>query len=132
MNKHVDPKHPFASHSAIGEPSFADILQAIASEERLNDDRKRHWSTSLRKMADYLDRPLPMIPARISGISQQVMALHPARLGVNGKTFANHRANARAALNWFKDRKGGLGRSAAMSASYRDLLARLDAAITAT
>ena len=125
MNKHVDPEHSFASHSAIGEPSFADVLQAIASDERLNDDRKRHWTTSLRKVADYLDRPLPMIPARISGISQQVMALHPARLGVNGKTFANHRANARAALNWFKDRRSGLGRGAAMSTAYRDLLASI-------
>ena len=122
MNKHVDPKLPFASHSAIGEPSFADVLQAIASDDGLSDDRKRHWPTSLRKMAQYLDRPLPMIPARISGISQQVLALHPAKLGANDKTFANHRANARAALNWFKDRKGGLGREAAMSAPYRDLL----------
>ena len=123
MNKHVDPKHPCASHSAIGEPSFADVLHAIATDERLSDDRKRHWTTSLRKMADYLDRPLSMIPARISGISRQVMALHPVRLGVNGKTFANHRANTRAALNWFKDSMNGWGREAAMSTAYRDLLA---------
>ena len=91
MNKHVDPKLPFASHSAIGEPSFADVLQAIASDDGLSDDRKRHWPTSLRKMAQYFDRPLPMIPARISGISQQVLALHPAKLGANDKTFADHR-----------------------------------------
>jgi integrase len=122
MNKHVESGHPFATHSAIGEPSFADVLHAISNDERLSDDRKRHWSTSLRKVADYLGRPLPIIPARISGISQQIRALHPRRLGVNGKTFANHRANARAALNWFKDRKGGLGRQAAMATAYRDLL----------
>jgi integrase len=122
MNKHADPRHPFASHSAIGEPSFEDVLQAIARDEGLTDDRKRHWTTSLRKMAEYLDKPLPMIPARISGIGQQIVALHPARLGVNDKTFANHRANARAALNWFREGSGGLGRAAAMSVAYRDLL----------
>ncbi|MEQ1945179.1 tyrosine-type recombinase/integrase [Mesorhizobium sp. VNQ89] len=122
MNKHVDPRHPFSAHSAIGEPSFADVLQAIASDDHLSDGRKRHWSTSLRKMAEYIDRPMPTMPARISGISQQVLALHPARLGVNDKTFANHRANAKAALNWFKDCRGGLGRAAAMTAAYRELL----------
>ncbi|MEW9804986.1 tyrosine-type recombinase/integrase [Mesorhizobium sp. ZMM04-5] len=125
MTKHVDPERPFAKTSAIGEPSFAEVLQAIASDDGLSDDRKRHWSTSLRKMAEYLDRPMPMIPARISGIGQQVSSLHPAQLGVNDKTFANHRANAKAALNWFKDCRGGLGRAAAMSAAYRELLVRI-------
>lgn len=123
MNKHVDPGHPFASHSAIGEPSFEDALQAIVRDEDLTEGRKRHWATSLRKMAEYLERPLTMIPARVSGIAQQVAALHPPRLGVNGKTFANHRSNAKAALNWFKDRGGGLGHAATMSVAYRGLLA---------
>jgi hypothetical protein len=123
MNNHVDPGHPFASHSAIGEPSFEDVLQAIERDECLNESHKRHWTTSLRKIAEYLDKPLPMIPARISGIGQQIVALHPAKLGVNGKTFANHRSNAKAALNWFRDRGSGLGRAAAMSTEYRQLLA---------
>lgn len=131
MNIHLGPGHAFTSHSAIGEPSFADVLRAIASDEHLTEDRKRHWSTSLRKMAEYLGKPLPILPARISGINRQVVALHPSRLGVNGKTFANHRSNARAALNWFRDSKGGFGRAAPMSEPYRDLLGSIERAITA-
>ena len=123
MVKDVELDCPVADQLPIGEPSFADVIQAIVKDESVSADHKRHWTTSLRKMADYLDRPPSMIPARIPGIGQQIRALHPARLGVNGKTFANHRANARAALNWFKGRKGGLGRQAAMSTAYRDLLA---------
>jgi hypothetical protein len=85
----------------IGEPSFADAMTAIEKAEDLSPTQKRHWSTSLRQMARYLDRPLSLIPTRIAAIAEAVKKLHPVRLGVKPKTFANHRANARAALLWF-------------------------------
>ena len=88
----------------IGEPSWADAMTAIEKSEDLTPTQKRHWCTSLRQMGRYLDRPLSLIPARIAAVSPAVKKLHPARLGVNAKTFANHRANARTALLWFNGR----------------------------
>jgi hypothetical protein len=41
----------------IGEPSFADAMAAIEKAEHLSRIQKRHWSTSLRQVGRYLDRP---------------------------------------------------------------------------
>jgi len=54
-----------------------------------------------------------------------VKKLHPARLGVNAKTFANHRANVRTALLWFNRQMPEGGRKAPMDSSYRSLLERV-------
>ena len=105
----------------IGEPSWADAMTAIEKDEHLTPAQKRHWCTSLRQVGRYLDRPLSLIPARIAAIGPAVKKLHPARLGVNPKTFANHRANARTALLWFNKQMPEGGRKAPMDPSYRSL-----------
>ena len=114
------------SGSSIGEPSFADAIDMIAAADDLTTERKRYWSTSLRQMAGYLDQPLATIPARIAAINPAVRKLHPEALGVNPKTFANHRANLRAALLWFNRQTLGTGRNAPMASAYRCLLADVD------
>jgi hypothetical protein len=106
----------------IGEPSWADVTDTIEKDDDLSPMRKRHWLTSLRQMGGYLDRPLSMIPTRIAAIGPAVKRLHPGRLGVNAKTFANHRANVRAALLWFNRQTPGCGREASMDPRYRSLL----------
>ncbi len=106
----------------IGEPSWADAANAIEKAVDLGPDQKRHWCTSLRRMGRYLDRPLSLIPTRIAAIGPAVKKLHPARLGVNAKTFANHRANTRTALLWFNRQMPDGGRKAPMAPSYRTLL----------
>src|SRR5262245_51250531 len=102
----------------IGESSCADALVAIENARDLQPVQQRHWRTSLRQMGRYLDRPLSLIPARIAVIGPAVKKLHSARLGVNPKTFANHRANARAALLWFNKQPRRDGREAPIDASY--------------
>jgi len=77
-------------------------------------------------MGRYLDRPLFLIPTRIAAIGPAVKELHPARLGVNSKTFANHRANARAALLWFNRQTPDSGRKAPMDPCYRSLLEQVE------
>src|SRR5262245_54574514 len=72
----------------IGEPSWADAIIAIDQDEDFTPTQKRHWSTSMRQVGRYLDRPLSLIPTRIAAIGPAVKKLHPARLGVNAKTFA--------------------------------------------
>jgi hypothetical protein len=106
----------------IGEPSFAEVIAAIDKADDLGPDQKRHWPTSLRRTGRYLDRPLCVIPTRIAAIGPAVKRLHPVRLGVNPKTFANHRANARAALLWFNRQTAGCGHKASMHPCYRLLL----------
>jgi integrase len=110
----------------IGDPSFADAIAAIEKAEDLSPNQKRHWLTSLRRMARYLDRPLSLIPTRIAAIREAVKRLHPARLGVGRKTFLNHRANARAALLWFNKQTPYSGRKAPMDPTYRALLDRVE------
>jgi len=110
----------------IGEPSFADAMAAIEKAEDLSLTQKRHWLTSLRQMARYLDRPISLIPTRIAAIAEAVKKLHPATLGVNPKTFANHRANARAALLWFNRQQPDSGRKAPMDPRYRSLLEQVE------
>jgi hypothetical protein len=106
----------------IGEPSWADAIAAIEKADDLRADQKRQLPTSLRRMAAYLDKPLSMIPTRIAAVGAAVKKLHPSRLGVNPKTFANHRANAKAALLWFNRQTPGCGRKAWMEPCYRSLL----------
>ena len=83
------------------EPSFLDLIAAIEREPELSEQLRRHWICSLRKVADWLDRPAAVIPARWSAVQMAVGQLHHARVGVTAKTLANHRSNARAALRWF-------------------------------
>jgi hypothetical protein len=109
----------------IGEPSWADATDTIEKDDDLSPMRKRHWLTSLHQMGGYLDRPLSMIPTRIAGIGPAVKRLHPGRLSVNPKTFANHRANVRAALLWFNRQTAGCGRNASMDSCYRLLLEKV-------
>lgn len=110
----------------IGEPSFADAMAAIERAEDLSPAQKQHWPSSLRRMAYYLDRPLPLIPTRIAAIAEAVKKLHPAKLGVNHKTFINHRANAKAALLWFNRQQPDSGRKAPMGSHYRSLLQQVE------
>jgi integrase len=109
----------------IGEPSFADAIAAIEASADLDIITRRHWATSLRALARYLDLPPESIPARVLAIQHRVSRLHPAQLGVNPKTFANHRANAKAALNWFGRVAHGSARKAPMAAEYRSSLAKV-------
>ena len=109
----------------IGEPCWAAVIVAIEEADDLGPDQKRHWPTALRQMGRYLDRQLSLIPTRIAAIGPAVKRLHPARLGVHPKTFANHRANAKAALLWFNRQTPGCGRKGAMDPCYRSLLERV-------
>ena len=105
------------------EPSFADAIRAIenAGDETLSATQRQYWPTSLRKMAQYIGRPPELIAARIMSVRQKIRSLHPNMLGVNEKTFANHRANVKAALNWFSKAANVPKRGAPMSAAWREL-----------
>ena len=119
MNEISKPANVPDGAILIGEPSCADVIIAIEKADDLDPAEKRHLATSLRRMALYLGRPLTMIPTRIAAIGPAIKRLHPTRLGVNAKTFANHRSNVRKALLWFNRQTPGCGRKALMDSCYR-------------
>jgi hypothetical protein len=86
----------------LPEPSFLDLVAAIKQATELSDERRGHWVCSARQIAKWLDRPITLVPARWTPIHIAVGQLHHARLGVRPKTLANHRANVKAALRWFR------------------------------
>ena len=87
--------------AALLEPSFLDLIAAIEQAAELSEQRRRHWTCSLRQIAKWLDRPAAAIPARWNSVQMSVGALHYARVGMTAKTLANHKSNVRAALRWF-------------------------------
>src|SRR5215218_1356766 len=90
-----------ATSAPLIEPSLADALAAIEHAEALSPDIRRHWACSLRRIAEALDRPLALLPARWTALRFPVSRLHPAPLQLTAKTLANHRANLKAALRWY-------------------------------
>ncbi len=88
------------------EPSFAALIAAVEQAADLPVQSRRHWVCSVRQVAKWLDRPPAEIPARWNAIRMSVRQLHPARVRVTAKTFANHKSNVRGALRWFGNEHG--------------------------
>ena len=52
------------------ETSFADAIVIITAAQELPEQSRRHWTTSLRRIAKALDKPLEMIPAATAPFGQ--------------------------------------------------------------
>ena len=64
------------------ETSFADAIAIIAASDELSEQRKRHWATSLRQFAKWVDKPLEVIPARYSAVRAELAQLHEVPPGL--------------------------------------------------
>jgi integrase len=84
------------------EPSFADAIAAIEQGSELSPSRRTHWVCSLRQIAKTLGRPPESIAARWGAVALKINQLHHVGSGVEWKTLANHKSNAKAALHWFR------------------------------
>src|ERR1700722_6458226 len=82
------------------EPTFADTITAIATATDLSEEKRRHWRSSLTRIANAFDQPLELIPARYSANRGRMAGLHHVPLDWTPKTLANHKPNARAAFIW--------------------------------
>ena len=103
------------------EPSFADAIAAIEKADDLPAGRKTHLICSLRQIAKMLGRPVESIAARWGAVAIKVNRLHHADGGVEWKTLANHKANAKAALFWFCKEKDNPFRGAPLIEEWRKL-----------
>jgi integrase len=88
--------------NGILEPSFADAIAAIEQTSELPPSRRTHLVCSLRQIAKALGRPPESLAARWGAVALKVNQLHHAGSGVEWKTLANHKSNAKAALHWFR------------------------------
>ena len=93
---------PIGTKQGIGEASLADLIEALDRFPAELAPCRPYWISSIRQIAGFLGLPPETLPARLTALSGRIARLHPDALGVNRKTFANHRANLRAALNWFR------------------------------
>jgi hypothetical protein len=57
------------------EPSFVDAIAVIATADELPKQTQRHWTTSLRQIAKALDKPLEVIPARLTALRADLARL---------------------------------------------------------
>jgi hypothetical protein len=103
---------------ALIERSVAEAMAAIETAEDLPEDKRRHWACSLRVIAKALGKPLELVPARWTAMRIPISRLHHAQMGVTAKTLANHKANVRAALNWFAKEENIPLRGAPLSAAW--------------
>jgi hypothetical protein len=107
------------------EPSFADAIAAIEQAKELPPSKRTHWCCSLRSLAKALDRPLESIAARWIAVALQVNQLHHANSGVEWKTLANHKSNAKRALAWFSGERGLPLRGTPLKPEWQQLRRRL-------
>lgn len=110
----------------LNEPNLADAIVHIERSEALSREKRLHFACSMRFVARALDRPPSLIPARWTAVRARVEEMHPSQLGVTGKTFANHRANVRAALNLFCAEKNVPRRGTPLSEPWSRLWASID------
>jgi hypothetical protein len=107
------------------ETSFADAIAIIAAAQELSEQTRRHWMTSLRRIAQALDKPLELIPARYSVVRPALAQLHPLPAGLTAKTLQNHRSNVKSALLWLAQEKGNPAHGAIPRAREADLRPRV-------
>jgi hypothetical protein len=117
--------HTNTSSNPRIEPSFADAIAMIEHAAELPVEKKRHWCCSLKRIAEALDKPATVIPARLSAVRAAVMDLHHVPLGLTAKTLANHRANVKAALAWLAKEKAIPRNGAPLSPRWKRLKARM-------
>jgi hypothetical protein len=77
--------------------------QVLASE--LPKQTQCHWTTSLRQIAKALDKPLEVIPARLTAIRADLAQLHHVPTRLTRKTLQNHKSNVKSALLWLAREK---------------------------
>jgi hypothetical protein len=81
------------------EPCFADAIAMIEHADELPVEKKRHWCCSLKRIAEALDKPATVIPARLSAVRTALMDLHHVPLGLQDRRVATveievvHQAN---------------------------------------
>jgi hypothetical protein len=107
------------------ETSFIGAIAIIAASDEIPEQIRRHWSTSLRQIAKALDKPLEVIPARLSAIRTDLTQLHHVPTGLTRKTLQNHKSNVKSALLWLAREKRIPRHGAPLTPAWEELRAQI-------
>jgi hypothetical protein len=107
------------------ETSFAEAITIIAAAQEVSEQKRRHWTTSLRQIAKVFDKPLEVIPARYSAVRGDLAQLHHAPAGLTAKTLQNHKSNAKGALLWLAREKGIPEHGAPLTPPWEELRTKI-------
>ena len=107
------------------EPGFADAIAATETADDLTPAQRTHWACALRRIAEALGHPPESIPARWGAVALKVNQLHHADCGMEWKTLANYKANAKRALHWFQKDNDLPKRGAPLKPEWQALRRRL-------
>jgi hypothetical protein len=107
------------------ERSFAEAIAIIEAAPELPEQKRRHWTTSLRQIAKALDRPLEAIPARYTAVRADLARLHQAPAGLTVKTLLNHKSNVKRALLWLAQERDVPRHGAPLAPAWDQLRAQL-------
>ena len=116
---------PMIQTPALIEGSFVDAIAIIAAADELPKQTQRHWTTSLRQIARALDKPLELIPARLSAVRADLARLHHLPTGFTRKTLQNHKSNVKSTLLWLAREKGIPEHGAPMAPAWEELRAQI-------
>ena len=116
---------PTTQSSTLIETSFADAILMIMQTAELPEQKRRHWTTSLRQIVKAWGRPLELIPARYSAVRTALALLHEVPAGLTAKTLANHKSNVKAALLWLAREKGVPKHGAPLAPAWEMLRAKI-------
>jgi Phage integrase family len=111
---------------ALIESSFADAIAIIGGTDELPKQTKRHWTTSLRQIAKAFDKPLELIPARLSAVRADLDRLHHLPTGFTRKTLQNHKSNVKSALRWLAREKRIPEHGAPLAPEWEALRAQIE------
>jgi Phage integrase family len=115
--------------SELIEKSFADAIAMIAAAEELPEEKRRHWTTSLRQVAKAWGRPPEVIPARYSAVRADLINLHEVPAGLTAKTLQNHKSNAKSALLYLAREKGVPEHGAPLVEEWKALKAKIEGSL---
>ena len=79
-------------------PSFAEVLERIASDMELTAARRRDLASSIRCLMRLLELNPVTTPANLGALRARMKALHPAQAGITAKRLANIKADTSFAL----------------------------------
>ncbi|MDZ4736871.1 MAG: site-specific integrase [Rhodospirillaceae bacterium] len=102
MNQPHRPRDPAAFVAGRSDAdSLADLVARLTADETLPPARRRDLASSLRRLAQLLDRDLSALPADLPGLRGAIGRINPAQYGISRKTWSNIRSNTLAALRLY-------------------------------
>lgn len=108
-------------------PSFAELIQTLATLDTVTPKRRKDLVSGLRRVAEALDRTPAQVPADPRWLQTRLARIAPATLGITNKTWQNVISNARNAMAACGIVRKRQRRASDLSPAWQDLWAAVQA-----